>query len=153
MVSHEYWMSMAIREAAGAGDDVPIGAVLVKDGQLISAAGNRRERDNMPFAHAEILVMEQAAHVLGTRRLTGCTLYVTLEPCPMCAGAIIMAGIERCVFGAFDKAYGCCGSLYALPMDQRFSHRTELIGGVLEKEAGQLLVAFFATKRQGDSIQ
>ena len=144
---HEYWMNMALGQAAEAGEDVPVGAVLVKDGRLISSAHNCRERDNLPFAHAEILAMEQAARILGNRRLAGCTLYVTLEPCPMCAGAMIMAGIDTCVFGAFDNDYGCCGSLYALPLDERFSHRVKLIGGVMEQEAKEQLSAFFNAQR------
>ncbi|NLA52878.1 MAG: nucleoside deaminase [Clostridiales bacterium] len=144
---HEYWMKLALDQAAIAGKDVPVGAVLVKDGKLVASAHNCRERDNLPFAHAELLVMDQAARVLGSRRLTGCTLYVTLEPCPMCAGAMIMAGLDTCVFGAFDKDYGCCGSLYALPLDERFSHRVKLIGGVMEKEAQEQLIAFFNAHR------
>lgn len=147
MVKHEFWMRRALEEAALSGEDIPVGAIVVKEDRLIAAAHNRREQDAAPFAHAEMLAMEQAARVLGTRRLNGCTLYVTLEPCPMCAGAIIMAGIDRVVFGAFDSAYGCCGSLYALPMDSRFNNRAEVIGGVLDKEAGRLLHVFFAARR------
>lgn len=144
---HETWMKLALLQSACGGDNVPVGAVVVKDEQLISCAHNRRESDNAPFAHAEMLAMQQAAVILGSRRLTGCTLYVTLEPCPMCAGAMIMAGIDLCVFGAFDKAYGCCGSLYALPLDKRFSHRVELIGGVMEQEAKEQLLSFFESHR------
>ena len=147
MVKHEFWMRRALEEAALSGEDIPVGAIVVKDDRLIAAAHNRREQDEAPFAHAEMLAMEQAARVLGTRRLNGCTLYVTLEPCPMCAGAIIMAGVDRVVFGAFDSAYGCCGSLYALPMDSRFNNRAEVIGGVLDEEAGRLLHVFFAARR------
>lgn len=149
MHSHEHWIDRALEEARQSGEDIPVGAVVVKDNKLLAAASNRRERDDAPFSHAEILVMDQAASVLGTRRLKGCTLYVTLEPCPMCAGAIIMAEIDRVVFGAFDKAYGCCGSVYALPMDSRFFHQAEVIGGVLEKESRELLEAFFASRRPG----
>ena len=149
MVKHESWMRRALEEAVLSGEDIPVGAVVVMDDCLIAAAHNRREKDEAPFAHAEMLAMEQAANALGTRRLKGCTLYVTLEPCPMCAGAVIMAGIDRIIFGAFDSAYGCCGSLYALPMDSRFSHQAEVIGGVLEEEAGRLLNDFFAARRPG----
>ena len=149
MVKHESWMRRALEEAVLSGEDIPVGALVVKDDRLIAAAHNRREKDEAPFAHAEMLAMEQAANALGTRRLKGCTLYVTLEPCPMCAGAVIMAGIDRIIFGAFDSAYGCCGSLYALPMDSRFSHQAEVIGGVLEEEAGRLLNDFFAARRPG----
>lgn len=144
---HEYWMTQALGQAAAAEEDVPVGAVIIKDGRLIASAHNCRERDNAPFAHAEILVMEQASKALGSRRLTGCILYVTMEPCPMCAGAMIMAGLDTCVFGAFDKDYGCCGSVYALPLDEHFAHRVNLIGGVMEEAAQELLRAFFTNQR------
>lgn len=146
-MDHAFWMRRALELAARAGEDVPVGAVVVKDDTLIAAAVNRRESDEAPFAHAELIAMQQAAERLCTRRLSGCTLYVTLEPCPMCAGAVVMSGIDRVVFAAFDSAYGCCGSLYALPMDSRFSHRPEVIGGVLEEEAQALLRDFFAARR------
>ncbi len=142
-----FFMEAALEQARLAGQDVPVGAVLVKDGAIIAAAHNQREKDGSPTAHAEILVIEAAAGLLGTRRLTGCTLYVTLEPCPMCAGALILSGVQRCVFGAYDPQYGCCGSLYALPWDDRFNHRVELAGGVLAREAQALLDAFFAGQR------
>jgi len=143
----EAMMRLALAEAGKAGGDVPIGALVEKDGLVIALAHNRRESDTAPFAHAEMLAMDAACRALNTRRLSGCTLYVTLEPCPMCAGAMIMAGLDRCVFGAFDSAYGCCGSLYALPQDSHFSHRVQVIGGVLEDEAATLLKDFFATHR------
>ena len=142
-----YFMQQALRQAALSGPDVPIGAVIVKDGEVIAQAHNRREADASPTAHAEMLAIEQAARQLGTRRLKGCTLYVTLEPCPMCAGALILSHIDRCVFGAYDSQYGCCHSLYALPWDDRFNHRVQLVGGVLAQEAQQLLDAFFADRR------
>lgn len=142
------YMREALVEASQAGEDVPIGAVVVKDGAVIARARNRREADSLPTAHAEVLAIDQAAKALGTRRLAGCTLYVTLEPCPMCAGALILSGIDRCVFGAWDEAYGCCGSLYALPWDERFNHRVQLSGGVLEDESRALLDAFFAARRR-----
>ncbi len=148
MTSHEHWMRLAIEEALRSGEDIPVGALIVKNGEVIAASHNRREKDKSPFAHAEMLAMAKAAEALGRRRLSGCTLYVTLEPCPMCAGAIIMACVDRVVFGAFDSAYGCCGSLYALPMDKRFTHRAEVIGGVLEAESEALLKAFFKARRQ-----
>jgi tRNA(adenine34) deaminase len=143
----ETMMRLALKEAMKSGDDVPIAALVEKNGLLIALAHNRRERDSAPFAHAEMLAMDAACKLLNTRRLSGCTLYVTLEPCPMCAGAMIMAGLDRCVFGAFDSDYGCCGSLYALPQDSHFSHRVQVIGGVLEEEAAALLKDFFATHR------
>lgn len=140
-------MRLALNEAMKSGDDVPIAALLEKDGVVIALAHNRRESDTAPFAHAEMLVMETACRALNNRRLSGCTLYVTLEPCPMCAGAMLMAGLDRCIFGAFDSIYGCCGSLYALPQDSRFTHRVQVIGGVLEDEAAALLKDFFAVHR------
>lgn len=146
-VKEEAMMRLALDEARLAGNEVPIGALVEKDGQVIALAHNCRESAAAPFAHAEMLAMEAACTALNTRRLSGCTLYVTLEPCPMCAGAMIMAGLERCVFGAFDSLYGCCGSLYALPQDSHFSHRVQIIGGVLEEEAASLLRAFFAAHR------
>ncbi len=141
------YMRQALALAAQAGPDVPVGALVVKDGQVIGRAHNRREADDQPFAHAEMLAMQQAARHLGTRRLTGCTLFVTLEPCPMCAGAMVMAGLSRCVFGAYDRAYGCCGSLYALPQDSHFNHQVSVIGGVMEEEAQALLKRFFEAQR------
>ena len=140
-------MRLCIKAAALSDQDVPVGAVVVKNGQVLATASNRREQDGAPFHHAEMLAMQEAAHKLGTRRLSGCTLYVSLEPCPMCAGALIMAAIDRVVFGAFDHQYGCCGSLYALPLDARFNHRVEVTGGVLEDEAGAQLEAFFKARR------
>jgi len=140
-------MRLALAEAKRSEGDVPVAALVEKDGLVIALAHNRRESDTAPFAHAEMLAMETACRAMKTRRLNGCTLYVTLEPCPMCAGAMIMAGLDRCVFGAFDSVYGCCGSLYALPQDSRFTHRVQVIGGVLEDEAAALLRDFFAAHR------
>ena len=144
----EEWMRLALEEAGKSGKDVPVGAVVVLDGQVIAAARNRREADRDPFAHAEMLAMRDACRRLGSRRLAGCTLYVTLEPCPMCAGALVMAGIDRCVFGAYDPRQGCCGSVYDLPHDPAFFHRTECLGGVLEEECAVPLRAFFSEKRE-----
>ena len=145
---HEEMMRLALAQARTCGGDVPVGAVIVKDGQVCASACNEREQGQDPFAHAEILAMRRAAEHLGNRRLKGCTLYVTLEPCPMCAGALIMAGIDQVVFGAFDKAYGCCGSVYLLPMDRHFTHNVPCIGGVLEQECQQLLDDFFLSLRR-----
>ncbi|MHC1785919.1 MAG: nucleoside deaminase [Christensenellales bacterium] len=146
-MNEEAFMRLALDEAARSGQDVPIGALVEKDGRVLALCHNRREAESAPFAHAEMLALDEAARRLGTRRLQGCTLYVTLEPCPMCAGALIMAGVDRCVFGAFDERYGCCGSLYALPQDSHFTHQVQVIGGVLEAESGQLLDTFFRSRR------
>lgn len=139
-------MRLALRQAVGDENEVPVGAVIEKDGQIIAAAHNRREQGSF-LAHAEVLAMEEACRVLGTRRLTGCTLYVTLEPCPMCAGAMVMAGLSKCVFGAFDEKQGCCGSVYLLTEDPAFYHRVETVGGVLEEECKALLTCFFEKRR------
>ena len=142
----EMMMREALKEARLSGDDVPVGAVIAKDGTIIARAHNERETGR-PFAHAEILAMERACAALGTRRLKGCTLYVTLEPCPLCAGGLILSGIDACVFGAYDEKQGCCGSVYCLPEDACFSHRVDCIGGVLEAECRALLTDFFQGKR------
>ena len=136
-------MRLALREAAESGADVPVGAVVARDGRVIACAHNEREAGGGPFAHAEMLAMERACKALGTRRLRGCTLYVTLEPCPMCAGAMVMAELSACVFGAYDARQGCCGSVYDLPHDPAFFHRVQCVGGVLEEECRALLQAFF----------
>ena len=139
-------MAEALAEAKEDLSEVPVGAVVVKDGKIIARAHNQRE-DSRPFAHAEMLAMERACQALGSRRLHGCTLYVTLEPCPMCAGALIMAEIDGCVFGAFDPRQGCCGSVYALSEDAHFYHRAKCAGGVMEKECAALLRDFFQSRR------
>ena len=144
---HEAWMRQALDEARKSGSDVPVGAVIVYQGEIIARAHNERETGDYPFAHAEMLCMQRACEALHTRRLSGCTMYVTLEPCPMCAGAMVMAQLERCVFGAYDEKQGCCGSVYDLPHDPAFYHRTECLGGVMEKECAALLKAFFTEKR------
>lgn len=140
-------MREALGEAAQSGRDVPVGAVVVRDGRVIARAHNQREDTQSPFAHAELLALAHAAKAIGARRLNGCTLYVTLEPCPMCAGALILSGIDLCVFGAYDETYGCCGSVYALPMDPAFHHRVPCVGGILETECAALLQAFFLQLR------
>lgn len=143
----EKWMAEAIRMAAACREDVPVGAVIVKDGKVIASARNEREENNAPFAHAEMLAMQRACEVLQVRRLHGCTMYVTLEPCPMCAGAMMMAELEACVFGAWDARQGCCGSVYHLPQDSAFYHRVRCIGGVMEAECSAMLTAFFQSRR------
>jgi len=142
------WMREALRLAAEDPMEVPVGAVIVRDGILISGARNRQEADRDALAHAEVLAVRRAQEALGVARLDGCTMYVTLEPCPMCAGAIILSGLERCVFAAFDRRYGCCGSAYALPMDPVFPRRVACEGGLLREEAEALLDRFFARLRE-----
>lgn len=146
MLSAEKWMREALREAQADQNEVPVGAVVVRDGQIIARAHNQRETEG-PFAHAEMLAMQRAAEALGSRRLHGCTLYVTLEPCPMCAGALMMAEMEACCFGAYDPRQGCCGSVYTLPEDPAFFRRVRCVGGVLEAECAAPLQRFFKEKR------
>ncbi len=139
-------MQRALVKAAEAENEVPVGALIVKDGEVIAEARNERETGG-PSDHAEMLAIARAAEKLGTRHLHGCSLYVTLEPCPMCAGAAVMAELDRVVFGAWDEKQGCCGSVYCLPQDPAFYHRAEVIGGVMEKECAALIRSFFARKR------
>jgi tRNA(adenine34) deaminase len=134
------------RLAAGQGD-VPIGAVVLDPaGQLVAAAGNRREVDRDPTAHAEILALRDAARTLQSWRLVGCTLVVTLEPCTMCAGALVLARVERLVFGAYDPKAGAVTSLFDVVRDARLNHRVDVRGGILEAECGALLSEFFADR-------
>lgn len=143
------WMQVAIAEAelAAGHDDVPIGAVVVRDGTEVARAHNRREVDNDPTAHAEILALREAARALGNWRLDGCTLYVTLEPCTMCAGALVLARIDRLVLGADDPKAGAVGALYDIPRDPRLNHEVEVTRGVEAERCGALLRDFFATRR------
>jgi tRNA(adenine34) deaminase len=136
----------AARECAFS-DDVPVGAVVSRDDVVVAAAGNARERLHDPTAHAEILAMREAAVQEGSWRLDGCTLYVTLEPCAMCAGAIVLARLDRVVFGAADPKAGFAGSLGNLVQDARLNHRVELTAGVLSNECGELLRDFFRDRR------
>jgi len=132
---------------APASGEVPIAAVLVYEGRILAQAHNLRETRQDPTAHAEILVIQEAAAKLGTWRLIGCTLYVTLEPCPMCAGAMVQSRIARTVFGAWDPKAGACGSLMDIPTDPRLNHRVEMTGGILEKESQRILQEFFRKRR------
>lgn len=143
------FMRLALEEAqkAGALDEVPIGAVVVYGGEVIARAYNRREIDCDPAGHAEFLALKKAAEVLGMWRLSGCTVYVTLEPCIMCAGLMHQARIDRCVFGALDPKAGALGSLYAINEDTRLNHNFEVSAGVCENECATLLKDFFAHKR------
>ena len=146
---HEVWMREALklaREAQMAGE-VPVGAVVVCKEKIIACARNERETSGDPTAHAEVLALRRAAEALGMRRLEGCTLYVTLEPCPMCAGAIVMAGIDAVFFGAYDPRCGCAGSLYDLPEDASFGRMIPCSGGLLEAECRLALNAFFDLRR------
>lgn len=136
----------AASEAAAAGE-VPVGAVIVRSGSVIASAGNRTVRDQDPTAHAELLAIRQAASALGRWRLEGCTLYVTLEPCAMCAGAIVLARLERVVFGGWDEKAGMAGSVADLLRHPGLNHRPEVQGGVLAEEAGTLLRRFFSARR------
>jgi tRNA(adenine34) deaminase len=142
-------MEAAIEEArrAATWGDVPIGAVVVRDGEVLSRAGNERERRNDPTAHAEILALRGASEVVGSWRLEGCTMFVTLEPCAMCAGALVLARLDRLVFGAPDPKAGFAGSLGDLVRDPRLNHVVQVESGVLEKEASSLLRGFFRERR------
>jgi tRNA(adenine34) deaminase len=135
------------RRAAGIGE-VPIGAVVVRDGVVVGRGHNRRETDGDPLAHAEILAIRQAASVAGGWRLSGCTMYVTLEPCAMCAGALVNSRVERLVYGAPDPKAGYCGTLGNVAQDPRLNHRLEVTAGVMEIESAALLRGFFASLRR-----
>ena len=145
----ELLMRAALDAAAACegSDDVPVGAVVARGGQVIAVAGNGRERLQDPTAHAEVLALRAASGSTGSWRLGGCTLYVTLEPCAMCAGAIVLARIDRVVFGAADPKAGFAGSLGNLLEDERLNHRVEVSGGVLADDCGELLRAFFRDRR------
>ena len=147
---HESFMQVALAEAQIAYDlgETPIGAVIVRDGAIIAKAHNLREARRDATAHAELLAIRQANLALGGWRLTRCTLYVTLEPCPMCAGAIVQARIPNLVFGAHDTKAGACGSLMDLVRDERLNHQVEVTSGILANESSQLLRRFFAELRQ-----
>jgi tRNA(adenine34) deaminase len=146
---HERLMRLAIDEArrVEAHGDVPIGAVIARDGEPLSAAGNERELRRDPTAHAEVLAIRAAAEALGGWRLPGTTLYVTLEPCAMCAGAIVLARIPEVVFGAYDPKAGAAGSVMNILADPALNHRPQVAGGVLADECATLLEDFFAARR------
>lgn len=148
---HEFFMRMAIGQAQRAMDagEVPVGCVIVHEGNLIGKAHNQRETLQDPTAHAEVLAITQAAAHLRSWRLENTRMYVTLEPCPMCAGAIILARIPEVYFGAMDPKAGCCGSLMDLPGDKRFNHNPLMVPGVLGEECGALLSGFFREIREG----
>jgi Cytosine/adenosine deaminases len=146
----EHYMELAITEAgkARAIGEVPIGAVIVRNDRVIARAYNRRETLQEPTAHAELSAIREASRTLGTWRLTGCTLYVTLEPCPMCAGAVVLSRIDRLVFGAPDPKAGCAGTLMNLVQDDRFNHQAQVTGQVLRDQCGTLLTDFFRELRK-----
>ncbi|MGQ0613258.1 MAG: tRNA adenosine(34) deaminase TadA [Planctomycetaceae bacterium] len=148
-VNEEASMRAALREAetAAAEGEVPVGAVVVHGGRIVGRGRNQRETLNDPTAHAEMIALTQASAALGTWRLDGCTLFVTLEPCLMCAGALVNARVDKVVFGARDPKAGACGSLYQVGFDTRLNHRFEVEGGLLEEECGELLRKFFAGLR------
>ncbi|HUU95915.1 MAG TPA: tRNA adenosine(34) deaminase TadA [Phycisphaerae bacterium] len=129
-------------------EDVPIGALVVYRGRVIGRGYNQREKLQDPTAHAEMLALTAAAEYIGHWRLENCTVYVTLEPCPMCAGALVLARVERLVYGAADEKAGACGSLYQITQDPRLNHRVETVGGVLAGAAVELLQAFFRRRRE-----
>jgi tRNA(adenine34) deaminase len=139
--------AIAQAQAAQSIDEVPVGAVILRSGAVLAAAHNERERLRDPTAHAEMIALTQAAAAVGSWRLDDCTLYVTLEPCPMCAGAILQARLKLLVYGADDPKSGAVRSLYRLLDDQRLNHQVEVIGGVLANECGKLLSDFFARQR------
>lgn len=144
------WMAKALDLARKAEslEEVPVGALVVKDGLLLGSGFNQRETLASPTAHAEVLALNQAAQALGSWRLTGCTLYVTLEPCVMCAGALIQARIDRVVYGASDPKGGALGSLFELHQDQRLNHRFEVTTGIATTECSEILSEFFRKKRK-----
>ncbi len=145
----EYFMRLALREAERAldHDDVPVGCVVARDGELIGAAPNERELRGDPTAHAEILALREASKALGSWRLTDAVVYVTLEPCAMCAGALVLARVARVVYGAVDPKAGAAGSVLDVLAEPRLNHRPEVAGGLLAEESAALLREFFASRR------
>ena len=140
-------LALAEAEAALEMDEVPVGAVIVHKGRIIAAAHNQRETLRDPTAHAEMIAITQAAEALRDWRLEDCVLYVTLEPCSMCAGAVVLARIPTVVFGAFDPKAGACGSVLSIVSDRRLNHQAQVVAGILGAECGTILKEFFAKKR------
>jgi tRNA(adenine34) deaminase len=145
----DYFMRLALREAERAleHEDVPIGAVVVRDGEVVAAGHNERELHQDPTAHAEVIALREAARLAGTWRVLDAVLYVTLEPCAMCAGAIVLARVPRVVYGASDPKAGACGSVLDVLGEPRLNHRPEVDGGLLAEECGEMLSEFFASRR------
>jgi tRNA(adenine34) deaminase len=146
---HEQWMKIALKEAQRAfeNNEVPVGAIIVKDGKIIGKGYNQIEQLQDPTAHAEMLAMTAAANHLQSRRLEHCTLYATLEPCAMCAGAIVLARISTLVFSLYDPKAGACGTLYNIVEDKRLNHTVHVVGGVCDRESESMLKEFFSKKR------
>lgn len=149
-MNDEYYMREAIKEAkkAEAKGEVPIGAVLVLHDEIVARAHNLRETEQRSLAHAEMLAIDEACRKLGTWRIEDAVLYVTLEPCPMCAGAVVLSRVDKVVFGAFDPKGGCTGTLMNLLQEERFNHQAEVVSGVLGEECGEMLSAFFRKLRR-----
>jgi len=147
---HALFMHQALQEALAAyeEDEVPVGAVIVHEGRVIARAHNQRELLKDPTAHAEMIAITQAAAAMNNWRLTGATMYVTLEPCAMCAGALVLARIDRLVYGAQDPKAGACGTLFNILQDARLNHRVEVVPGVLAAECSDTLKSFFAKRRE-----
>ncbi|WP_096180403.1 tRNA adenosine(34) deaminase TadA [Effusibacillus lacus] len=148
-MDHEFFMREALKEADKAAQwgEVPIGAVVVKGGNVIARGHNMRETWKDPTAHAEIVALREASRILGGWRLSGCRLYVTLEPCPMCAGALILARIDEIIYGAAEPKFGAAGSIVNLFAVDRFNHQPQLTSGILEEECGMILKEFFRERR------
>ncbi len=148
--SDEFWMEQALLLArkAAARDEVPVGAVVVRHGEILALGSNRREQWQSPAGHAELIAIQRASRKLKSWRLIDCTLFVTLEPCVMCAGALVQARFSRVVFGAYDAKGGALKSLYEVGNDSRLNHKFETVGGVLEKECATMLKDFFKQKRK-----
>ncbi|MEG1608357.1 MAG: nucleoside deaminase [Clostridia bacterium] len=145
-----YFMSLAMIEAKKAAkkDEIPVGAIIVCGEKVVAKAYNLKEKKQCSNYHAEMVAIRRACKKLRTWRLNGCDIYVTLEPCPMCSGALINARVDNIYFGAYDSKAGCCGTLYNLPTDQRFNHRPNVVGGIMAQECGDLLSEYFKEKRK-----
>jgi len=150
VTQNENWMKLALREADQAFkvNEVPVGAIIVREGKIIGKGFNQVEHLQDPTAHAEMIALTAAANHLESKRLDKCIMYVTLEPCPMCAGAIILSRISTLVFGAYDSKAGACGTLYNIPEDKRLNHSVHVVGGVLDRESEVLMKEFFRKQRK-----
>ncbi|NBI06341.1 tRNA adenosine(34) deaminase TadA [Senegalia massiliensis] len=147
---NNYFMKKALKQAeiAYQKEEVPIGCVIVKDGKIIASAYNMREELNDPTAHAEIIALQDASEILGGWRLTGCTMYVTIEPCAMCAGAIVNSRIDKLIIGSMDKKAGACGSILNIVQNDKLNHRVEMITGIMEQECSNIMKNFFKDLRK-----